>query len=408
MPVYEYTALNARGKTVSGIIDAESAVAARQKLRGSRIFPVSIQETRRTPDRKSGWATALSRSFTRVRPSEVAMMTRQLSTLVGAGFPLVTALDTLIPQTKSPGFKRVLAQIKDSVVEGNSFAAALSPYPAIFSPVYVNMVRAGETSGTLEIVLDRLADIAEKQQALSTRIKTALAYPTLMGVIGVLVLFFLLAFIVPSIASIFDDMGQALPTPTRILIVISDFLKRHWWIVLGLAAAAGAAARRHQKTPRGRRLWDHWILRAPGVGALVRKLAAARFARTLASLLANGVTLLAALEIVENIVGNVHLSDAIVRAGEEVGKGQALGPSLGESGLFPALAIQMIQVGEQSGELEAMLEKVADVFENEVESTVMSLTSLLEPVMILVMAVIVGFIVLSICLPIFEMNELVR
>ncbi|MFP4390410.1 MAG: type II secretion system F family protein, partial [Desulfococcaceae bacterium] len=223
MPVYEYTALDARGKSVSGIIDAESAVAARQRLRGSRIFPVSVQETQRSPEKKSGWMTALSHSFARVRPSEVALMTRQLSTLAGAGFPLVTALDTMIPQIKSPGFKRVMAQIKDSVVEGNTFAAALSPYPGIFSPVYVNMVRAGETSGTLEIVLDRLADIAEKQQALATRIKTALAYPILMGVIGVLVLFFLLAFIVPSIASIFEDMGQALPTPTRILILISDF-----------------------------------------------------------------------------------------------------------------------------------------------------------------------------------------
>ncbi|MFP4030157.1 MAG: type II secretion system inner membrane protein GspF [Desulfococcaceae bacterium] len=408
MPVYEYTALDARGKSVSGIIDAESAVAARQRLRGSRIFPVSVQETQRSPEKKSGWMTALSHSFARVRPSEVALMTRQLSTLAGAGFPLVTALDTMIPQIKSPGFKRVMAQIKDSVVEGNTFAAALSPYPGIFSPVYVNMVRAGETSGTLEIVLDRLADIAEKQQALATRIKTALAYPILMGVIGVLVLFFLLAFIVPSIASIFEDMGQALPTPTRILILISDFLKTYWWVALGGAAAGGFAARRYQKTPAGQRLWDRWALRAPGVGGLIRKLAAARFTRTLASLLANGVTLLAALEIVENIVGNVHLSEAISRAAEEVGKGQAFGPSLAESGLFPSLAIQMIQVGEQSGELEPMLEKVADVFENEVESAVMSMTSLLEPLMILAMAVVVGFIVLSICLPIFEMNELVR
>ena len=408
MPVFEYTALNDRGKNVSGIIDAESAVAARQKLRGSRIFPVSVQETRRSPDRKSVWNASLSRSFARVRPSEVALTTRQLSTLAGAGFPLVTALDTLIPQTKSPAFKRVMAQIKDAVVEGSTFAAALAPYPGVFSPVYVNMVRAGESSGTLEIVLDRLADIAEKQQALSNRIKTALAYPCLMAVIGVLVLFFLLAFIVPSIASIFDDMGQALPTPTRLLISVSDFLKTAWWMVLGLAAAILAAAGRYRKTPRGRRLWDRWVLRAPGIGSLVRRLAAARFARTLASLLANGVTLMAALEIVENIVGNVHLSEAIAHAGEDVGQGQALGPSLGESGLFPVLAIQMIQVGEQSGDLESMLEKVADVFENEVESTILSLTSLLEPVMILIMAVIVGFIVLSICLPIFEMNELVR
>ena len=336
------------------------------------------------------------------------MMTRQLSTLVGAGFPLVSALDTLIPYTKSQGFKRVLAQIKDAIVEGNSFAAALSAYSGIFSPVYINMVRAGESSGTLEIVLDRLADITEKQQALNSRIKSALAYPILMAVIGMLVLFFLLTFIVPSIASIFSDMGKALPAPTQILIGISNFFKSFWWVIGILAAGAMVALVQIKKTEKGLYQWDRAILNMPGIGILIKKLAVARFARTMGSLLENGVTMLSALSIVQNIVGNVLLSRAISQSADDVGKGQGLGASLLSTALFPGLSIQMIMVGEQSGELEAMLNKVADVYENEVESTVMSLTSLLEPLMILFMAVIVGFIVLSICLPIFEMNELIR
>jgi len=408
MPVYEYTALDIKGKTTSGIIDAESAVAARQKLRISKMFPVSIKETLETNAKKNAWFSSVSSSFTHVRPSEIAMLTRQMSTLVGAGFPLVSAMDTLIPHIKSQGFKKMLAKIKDSVVEGNSFGTALSNYEGIFSPLYINMVRAGESSGTLEIVLDRLADITEKQQALNSRIRSALAYPVLMAIIGTIVLFFLLTFIVPSIASIFTDMGKALPTPTRLLIGASNFCKQYWWVIVLIIAFFIFSLRHAKKTIKGRYYWDKTLLSFPGIGILIKKLAVGRFSRTLGSLLENGVTMLAALDIVKNIVGNVLLSEAVSKASEDVGKGQGLGISLADTNLFPSLSIQMILVGEQSGNLEPMLNKIADVYENEVESTIMSMTSLLEPLMILFMAVIVGFIVLSICLPIFEMNELIR
>ena len=223
MPVFEYTALDAKGKTTSGIIDAEGALAARQKLRTSGIFPVSIKETDEATPKKDSRDLSLTSRFSRVKPVEVAMMTRQLATLIGAGFPLVSALDALVSQTKSHGFKKILAQIKDSIVEGNSFAQALAKYPAAFSSLYVNMVRAGETSGTLEIVLDRLADITEKQLALMNRIQTALAYPIFMLIFGTLVLFILLIYIVPSFTSIFADMNQVLPTPTRLLIFLGEF-----------------------------------------------------------------------------------------------------------------------------------------------------------------------------------------
>ncbi len=408
MPVFEYTALDDRGKSTSGIIDAEGAQVARQKLRTSGIFPVSIKETQEAEPKKELGTFSLSSRLSRVKPVEVAMMTRQLATLISAGFPLVSALDALVPQTRSHGFKKTLAQIKDLIVEGNSFARALSNYPAQFSPLYVNMVRAGETSGTLEIVLERLADITEKQQALKNRIQTALAYPIFMLIIGTAVLFILLIYIVPSITSIFTEMNQVLPTPTRILIFLSDFFTSYWWGIFIIIAAAAVFFNRAKRTAKGRYWIDKTMLILPGIGILVKKLAVARFARTLGSLLENGVSMLIALDIVKNIAGNKLISDSVETAAIEVGKGQGLGVALSGSGIFPQLSIQMIQVGEQSGQLETMLAKISDVFENEVEITVLRLTSYLEPVMILVMGSIVGFIVLSICLPIFEMNQLIR
>jgi general secretion pathway protein F len=408
MPVFEYTALDSKGRSTSGIIDADGIQAARQKLRSSGKFPVAIHETQETQTQKNRRRFNFSDWFSRVKPSHVAMTTRQLATLIGAGFPLVSALDALLPQTPSFALKRTLARVKDLVVEGNSLAHALSQFPGIFPPIYVNMVRAGETSGTLEIVLERLADITEKQQALANRIKASLAYPIFMLFFGALVLFILLTYIVPTITSIFTDMRQVLPTPTRLLIALSNFLQDYWWVILAIAAAGAICFRQFRRTPTGRRWFDSTLLKIPGFGNLARKLAVARFSRTLGSLLENGVTMLVALDIVRNIVGNVLLADTVAQASDEVSKGKALYLALSEGQVFPMLSIQMIQVGEQSGELEKMLYKIADVFENEVETTILRLTSYLEPVMILVMGCAVGFIVLSICLPIFEMNQLIR
>ena len=407
MPVYEYKALDIKGKTTSGIIDAESSLIARQKLRASSTFPVSIKEVSDTATKKEPRSFFIYRYFKRVRPSEVSIMTRQLATVVGAGFPLVSALDTLIPQTRSKTFQKIIAKIKESIVEGNSFARSLSLYPGTFSSLYVNMVRAGESSGALEIVLERLADITEKQQALKQRITTAMTYPVLMTFIGALVLFILLTFIVPSITSIFSDMEQALPAPTLFLITISELLKNYWWIILIVMIGILIALNVIKKTEKGSYFFDKTKLFLPGFGNLAKKLVSARFARTLGSLLENGVSMLPALDIVKNIAGNKLISNMIEDASKEVGKGQPLGSALAKGKILPDFIIQMIQVGEQSGELEAMLNKIADVFENEVEYSIMRMTSLLEPVMILVMGIIVGFIVLAICLPIFEMNQLI-
>lgn len=409
MPIYEYTALNIKGKTVTDMIDAESVTAARQKLRAANIYPTAIREVY---DRKGAAASRLPFSakflLPKVKQSELSLMTRQLATLLSAGFPLVSGIYTLIPQTGSHVFKQTLSQIKDAIEEGGNFADALAAYPETFSDMYVNMVRSGESSGTLELVLERLADILEKQQKLNNSIRSALTYPMLMLCLGVLVLYFLLAYVVPRITAIFSDMGQTLPAPTRFLIAASEFFKSGWWVLLLLIALFWFGLRWIKKNEKTRRWYDKTKLSLPGVGLLVTKLAVARFARTLGTLLENGVSLLQALRIVKNIVGNAIIAESIGNAAVEVEKGNSLGKSLDASKIFPHISIQMVQVGEQSGELETMLGKVADIYENDVETTVGGLSALLEPVIILFMGVIVMFIVLSILLPIFEMNQLIR
>lgn len=406
MPVFEYSALDSKGKTVTGILDADGAAAARQRLRSMGKFPTSIKEVKDSAKKKNTKEISFSTIMSRVKPAEVTIMTRQMATLVGAGFPLVSAIDTLVPQTKNPAFKKIIAQIKDSVVAGSSFAAALEPYPGIFSSLFVNMVKAGETSGTLEIVLERLADITEKAQALKSRIQAAMVYPILMALVAVGVVFLLLTFVVPNITAIFDDMDKVLPGPTVFLIGASDFLQNYWWVFVLAAVLIVMSIRSIRKTEKGLYRTDNIMLSLPLFGNILRKLAIARFSRTLGSLLDNGVSMLQALKIVKNIAGNVVIAEVIQNASEEVEKGQGLGKTLSKSDILPPIAIQMIEVGEQSGNLEEMLVKIADVFETEVEQDIMSMTSLLEPVMILAMGVTVGFIVLSIMLPIMEMNQL--
>ncbi len=408
MPVYEYTALDKGGKSRSGIIDADSAVAARQKLRGTGIFPVEVKETTARPKDLPAGQVTISTLFKRVRPGELSVVTRQLSTLLGAGITLVGALEALITQLTNPLFKKIMAQIKESVNEGNSLASSLSQHPKVFSQIYVNMVRAGEASGSLDLVLDRLAEYSEHQQALRSRFKAAMVYPVIMSCLGTVVLFFLITVVVPQITKIFSDMQQTLPLPTVILISVSDFLKAFWWLLLAGLVAAIILVRQFRKTPRGSHIWDEIKIRFPIIGAINQKMAIARFARTLGSLLDSGVPLLTAMQIVRNIVNNLLIAEVIDKAMDEIQAGKSLAAPLSRSAWFPPIAIQMISVGEQSGELEKMLNKIAEIYEREAESHIMAMTSMLEPVMILGMALIVLFIALSILLPIFEMNQMIR
>ncbi|CAK8713687.1 General secretion pathway protein F [Candidatus Electronema halotolerans] len=413
MPVYEYTALDAAGKKHKGMLDADSLSVARQKIRQQGKYPVDIRETR-PKGRKGGKAAAKSGFFTlqsgqRISQEDIHAATRQLATLLGAGIPLIPALTGLIEQTGNKSLQTIIAQIKDAVNEGNSLTNALSEHPRLFSKVYINMVHAGEASGSLDVVLERLAEFGERQQALRARIRAALIYPIFMAVVGMVVLFLLITFIVPSITKVFTDRDQALPLTTTLLIQFSSFLQHWWWAVLLLLVAAGVGLRLFLvEHPQGRRLWDRLKLTLPVLRDLNVKIAAASLGRTMSSLLQSGVPLVTSLQIVKNILNNVLLSEILDQAGEELEKGKSLSGFLRGNKYFTPMLVQMIAVGEQSGSLDKMLAKAADSYEKEVEAKVMAMTSMIEPIMILLMGGAVGFIVMSILLPIFEMNQLVK
>ena len=408
MSVYEYIALDEKGRESKGFVDAMGVAAARQKLREEGVYPVEINPA---ADKKE---TVLSgvlgiNLWQRVSTKDVSVFTRQLSTLLGSGIPLVPSLSVLISQTKNPLLKQTLAQIREQVNEGKSLTQGMLIFPRIFPPFYVNMIRAGESSGTINLVLERLADFSENQQALISKIRSALAYPIIMLFIGSGVIFLLMTFVVPKITGIFTDMHQTLPLITVVLIGISNFLKSFWWLILILLAAAIAAFKYMTTgTEAGRRLWDTAKLKTPVWGQVNRKIAIARFCRTLATLLQSGVPLLSSMEIVRNVVNNILIGEAISKASKDVEEGKGLSGPLTQSGLFPPLVTEMVAVGEQTGTLEKMLNRVATAYETEAQSDIMVMTSLLEPLMILVMGLVVGFIVISILLPIFEMNQLVR
>ena len=408
MPVYEFTALDSSGKKTRGILDADSQTAARQKIRAQGNYPVEIKET---TARKKTQKTSSALSFhigKKINAQEIHVSTRQLATLLEAGIPLIQALDGLIEQTNNRYLKKSIAQIKDAVNEGNSFTAALEEHPRLFSKIYINMVRAGEASGSLDVVLERLAEFGENQAALHSRVKAALLYPIFMAFVGIAVLVLLITFIVPSITSVFEGTQQALPWPTILLIGTSSLLQKYWWLLLLIMTGILSGITAFLRRPEGKKMWDTCKLSLPGLRDLNIKIASARFGRTLASLLSSGVPLTASLQIVKNIVNNSVLAEIIEQAEKELEKGKSLSHIFKDSSYFPPMLVQMIAVGEQSGALEKMLEKAADSYEKEVEAKILALTSMIEPVMILVMGVAVSFIVISILLPIFEMNQLIR
>jgi general secretion pathway protein F len=408
MPIYEYTAFDQKGKSKKGIIEAENEAGARNKLRASGKYPIELKEnlSQSTKKGKTGLGSPLV--FERVKSMEIHIFTRQLATLIGAGIPLVSALSSLLEQTANPALKKVLAQIKDGVNEGNTLTNSLAKHPKLFSSIYINMVRAGEASGSLDIVLEKLADFGEKQRTLQGRIKAALIYPVFMAVIGSAILFILITYIVPNITKVFADMERTLPLPTRLLISLSNFLRGYWWLLLLFLIAAFYALRMFIQSARGRQIWDLLKLKMPIIGAVNQKIILARFGSTMASLLGSSVPLVTSMQIVQSIVNNSLIAEVIEEAIEHIRKGKSMASALGSSPWFPPIFVQMISVGEQSGNLEPMLTKVSDAYEREVDMAIMGMTSLIEPIMIAGMGAAVGFVVLSILLPIFEMNQMVK
>ena len=411
MAVFEYKALNNRGKKKSGIIDAESTLAAKSKLRQKKLFPTSLNKIESGSANKNKKPVTFLTGFnlfSTISSSELSMITRQMATLLSAGFPLVNAMGILITQAKSKYLQKTLSGIKDAIKEGSSFTNALALYPNVFSPIFINMVNAGESSGTLEIVLERLADFHENREDSKKKIQASLAYPVLMAFIGFGVLLILLTYVVPGIVNIFSDMNQTLPLPTMVLISVSSFFKSWWWGILLTPFFLLFLIFLIRKTKKGAWFIDNLLLSLPITGNLLTKLIVARFTRTLGSLLENGVPMLTAMNITRNIAGNKVMLELISKACDAVEQGKELGEVLAESKTFPTLAAQMIKIGETSGELEKMLKKTADLFEKDVQTSVTAATSLLEPLMILSMGIVVGGIILAICLPIFEINQLIQ
>ncbi|RPH51536.1 MAG: type II secretion system protein GspF [Desulfobacteraceae bacterium] len=408
MSVYEYVALDEKGRQRKGFLDATGVAAARQQLREQGVYPVEVHQAQEKKSASLSGILDISLSK-KVSAKEVSVFTRQLSTLLGAGIPLVPSFGVLLAQTKNPPLEKILTQIRGDLNEGKSLTAGMESFPRIFPPFYTNMVKAGEASGTINLVLERLADFSENQQALRSRLRSALAYPLIMLLIGSMVIFLLMTFVVPKITEIFSDMKQTLPLITIILIAVSNFLKSFWWLIL-LLIFSGIAVFKYLTagTQAGRRLWDSVRLKSPVWGPVNRKIAIARFSRTLATLLQSGVPLLTAMDIVRNVVNNIFIGETIEQAAKNVEEGQSLSVPLAQSGIFPPMVTEMIAVGEQSGSLEKMLNQIAVTYETEAQSDIMVMTSLLEPIMILAMGLIVGFIVVSILLPIFEMNQLIR
>jgi len=413
MPVYAYKGIGANGRSVGGVIDADTPKGARLKLRRDGVFPTEVTEDQAAagPAKAEG-SLNLQIGFSgfgaKVKPQDLALITRQLATLVGAGLPLTECLGALIEQLDNARHKRILSQVRERVIEGGTLADAFEAYPRVFNELYVNMVRAGEASGELDIVLLRLAEYTERSAELRGKVRSALTYPVLMGSFSILILSFLLSYVVPRITRVFVETQQELPVVTTVLLTISDAAQRYWWVAALLITAAVIAVRLSTRTPEGRLRYDRMVLKIPYAGKLLKKVGLARFARTLSTLLEGGIPLLQSLDIVKNVVNNRVLRNAIKEGRDSIREEHSIADPLRRSGLFPPLLIHMIAVGEKSGELESMLARAADAYDNEVETAVATMSSVVEPVLIIFMGSVVLFIVMAILLPIMDMSELVH
>jgi general secretion pathway protein F len=401
VPLFDYAGFDAGGKKVTGVTEATGKRAALQKLRAEGIFATELREESAAPKRR----LARLRLGGAVPANELAGATRQLATLLGAGLPLDEVLASVAGQLEHHGLGRALGRVREEVIQGESLHTALARHPRIFPVLYVNMVQVGESSGSLDQVLQRLADFLEDQARLKSRIRSAMAYPVLMALIGTGVLFFLFAFVVPKVTRMLEDLDRALPLPTLLLIRGSDFLSAWWWLLLVLLALAAVALQRYRRTDEGRLRLDRMALSAPLFGKLNLLIATSRFTRTLSTLLHSGVPMLTSLDICGNLLENRVLRQAIADTTIAVREGEGLAAPLRRSGVFPPMVAQMAAVGEKSGEMESMLLRVAEAYEHQVEMSISGLLSLLEPLMILFMGTVVGFIVMAILLPIFEASQ---
>jgi general secretion pathway protein F len=402
MPIFAYKGLDRSGKEIKNTINVESIVAAKQRVKSMGIMLIDIREQKAQGTKSSG----LLRMKGSVPVDDLAMMTRQLATLIKAKIQIVEALAALTDQVDNENLRLVLSDLRQKVNEGASLAKALQDHPKVFNSVFVNMVDAGEASGTLEIVLVRLADFTESQVRLKNKIRGAMTYPVIMGVFGFVMMNVIFIFVIPQIAKIFISMKRELPFITKLCIWISQFLQSYWWLVIAGIIFSIFAFNRYINTKSGRSQYDGLLLKIPVLGILVKMINVSRFCSTLGTLLNSGVPILTALNIVKNLIPNVHMKDAVERARISVSEGASLTGPLIQSGYFPALVTHMIRLGERSGELEPMLKIISENYEDQVQSRISGLTSVLEPIMMICLGGAIGFIVFAVVIPMMNLNSI--
>lgn len=403
-PMYDFKAVNMQGKGQKGMVEAESQKAARVKLKKQGLMATEISE--RTVARQAKSPGGLPFIGNRVGSRDIAMMTRQLASLVKANIPLVEALNALVEQMEVPPLKIALSQVRQDVNEGLSLGRALGKHPKIFDNIFINMVEAGESSGTLSLVLLRLADLKEAQMRLRSKVVSAMTYPALMMGVAMLLMTGIFTFVIPKMATIFESMNKPVPAITKVLMVFSDVLISYWFVFLGALIFSIWSFLRFIKSPKGRPKWDAFQLKFPVFGPLLRMIAVTRFANTMATLLGSGVPILTAMNIAKNLVDSAPISNAIASARENITEGQSIAEPLRRSGQFPPLVIHMIAIGEKTGELPEMLRNVSETYEDQVNARIEGMTALLEPVMIVGMGGVTGFIVLSIMIPLLDISNI--
>src|SRR6266852_5289513 len=419
MPRYNYVALDARGQEASGLVEAGSSNEAIGQLRQAGYFPTSVyEEAKSGPDGKVSRRAAKMARVTRpraktnivlfqrkkVKPKVLMMFTRQLATLIDSGLPLLRSLNVLAKQERNTVLKNTINKLADAVQGGNTFSDALALHPRIFNDLYVNMVKAGEVGGVLELVLGRLAEFQEKAAKIKNKVVAAMVYPIIVMTMAIGIMGFLLVFIVPKFETIFHDMlgDKPLPAITTFVIAVSKFVQDHWLVIIGALVAAVAAYKFANRTARGRSTIDRLKLHVPLFGDVIRKTAISRFSRTLGTLVTSGVPILQALNITRETAGNLVIAGAISQVHDSVKEGESIVQPLEASGAFPPMVVSMIDVGEETGKLPEMLLKIADVYDDEVDSSVAAMTAALEPIMIVFLALVVGTIVIALFMPLIS------
>ncbi len=423
MPHFVYRAKKGPTEVLTGVVEAATEEEAVNRLSDEGLIPVSIREastSEKAPKEVSSAPPAPAAAPTpttaapaglfsgRIKSSEITIFSRQLSTLLKSGVPILRAFWILSEQTQNPRFKSVLLHTQDEVKNGKSISAVLSQYPKLFPSIYIAMVRTGEDSGTLQESLMRIAVYRQKQEQIISQLRTAMAYPALMAVTGAGTVIFMLTFVVPRLTHLFATMGEHLPLPTRILIAVSHVFEQKWLLGILAALIVGGIAFVKFQTEKVRQLWSRLSLRLPFVKGFVLKAELARFARTLEILIKCGVPILKAIEITAPVLGNVILRAEFDQTRKEIAEGGTLGQSLKKSKHFPLFMTNLTSVGEESGKLDEAMEEIANFYERETEEAVKVMTSLLEPLMILAMGLVVGFIVIAMLLPMFELNLAVK